>query len=133
MRVLSDRMTDQLSCVLTDEEFMARARHLALVCQDIESEEDRQTQIKADMKAAMTKLDAEQSRLSLIVARKAEVRDVPVCVMADDENGEAVTVREDTGEIIKRRKLEPSERQLPLPNLGGVLAIDFTPVAGEVR
>ena len=113
-RLLVKGRTEQLSCHLTDEEFMVRARDLALVCQDLEGEADRQSQIKADMKAAMTKLEAEQSRLSLIVARKAEVRDVLVDVLADDMMGEAITVRQDTGEIINRRKLLASEQQLPL-------------------
>ena len=113
-RLLVKGRTELLSCQLTDEEFMLRAHHLALVCQDIENEGDRQSQIKADMKAAMSKLEAEQSRLSLIVARKAEVRDVLVDVLADDMIGEAITVRQDTGEIIGRRKLQPNEQQLPL-------------------
>jgi hypothetical protein len=113
-RVLVANKTQLLTCPLTDEEFMLRAHHLALVCQDIENEEDRQSQIKADMKAALAKLEAEQSRLTLIVARKAEVRDVLVDIIADDVAGEAITVRQDTGEIIHRRQLEPAERQLPL-------------------
>jgi hypothetical protein len=113
-RMLVANKAQQLSCALTDDEFMLRARHLALVCQDIESEEGRQSQIKADMKAALAKLQAEQSRLTLIVARKSEVREVLVDIIADDLAGEAITVRQDTGEIIHRRQLEPAERQLPL-------------------
>lgn len=113
-RFLIEGRTEQLSCHLTDEEFVMRAHHLALVCQDLEGEADRQSQIKADMKAAMAKLEAERSRLSLIVARKAEVRDVLVDILADDLAGEAITVRRDTGEIIGRRKLQPNEQQLPL-------------------
>ena len=115
MRVLIDRFQEQLPCNLTDEEFVERARHLALVCQDIESEGSRQTQIKANMKATLTKLEAEQSRLSLIVSRKSEVRDVACSVVADDDKGEALTFRSDTDEVIRRRPLEPNERQLPLP------------------
>lgn len=113
-RILVKDKVQHLSCALTDEEFMLRAHHLAVVCQDIESEEGRQSQIKADMKAALAKLEAEQSRLTLIVARKAEVREVLVDVLADDAVGEAITVRQDTGEIINRRQLDPSEKQLPL-------------------
>jgi hypothetical protein len=115
MRVLVKTKTEQLECHLTTDEFLERAMALAVTCQDIENEDGRQSLIKADMKAQLAKLEAEQSRLTLIVTRKAEPRETQVTVYADDEKGEALTIREDTGEIIRRRTLEPRERQLPLP------------------
>lgn len=116
MRILS-KATESLECHLTDEEFQARASSLAAACQDVGREENRQAQLKADMKAQMARIEAERSRLTLIVARKAEPRDVPVRLEADDEKAEAITFREDTGEIIRRRALELHERQLSLPHV----------------
>jgi hypothetical protein len=116
MRLLSKK-TDQLECHLTPEEFSLRSSSLAAACQDVAREMERQTQMKAAMKAELARLESERSRLVLIVSRRAELRDVMVRLEADDEKAEAVSVREDTGEIIRRRALEMHERQ---PNLPGV-------------
>jgi hypothetical protein len=118
MRILIKAKPEQLECHLTSDEFIDRANALGLCCQDIEREDDRQAQIKADMKAQLAKLEAERSRLTLVVTRKAEPRDVKVTLYADDNTGEAITIREDTGEIIRRRPLDSKERQLPLPMPG---------------
>lgn len=115
MRVLSKKI-EQLECQLTEDEFKARASALAAACQDVHREEERQAQMKASMKAETARLESERSRLTLVVARRAEIRDVQVRVEADDEHAEAVTTREDTGEVVRRRALELHERQ---PNLPG--------------
>lgn len=115
MRVLVQTKPETLECRLSHDEFLDRARALAEACQDIESEEGRQTQVKADLKAQMTRLEAERSRLSLIVTRKAEPRETPTTIYADDARGLAITIREDTGEVVRQRELTPNERQLPLP------------------
>lgn len=116
MRVLN-RKTEQLECHLTAEEFDERAKGLAQACQDVGREEGNQAQIKADMKARMAALEADRSRLSLVVSRRAEVRDVRVRIEADDAKAEAITIREDTGEIVKRRALELHERQTKLADV----------------
>jgi hypothetical protein len=118
MRTISKTKNETLECGLTQDEFVERATALAAVCLDIESEGGRQSLIKADMKAQLARLEAEQSRLTLVVTRRAEPREVPVTVYADDDHGVAVTIREDTGEIVRQRDLEPTERQLSLPDVG---------------
>lgn len=125
MRTLIEGKTEQLECHLTTEEFLDRATALAVVCQDITREDGRQSQIKADMKAQLSRLEAEQSRLTLVVTRKAEPREVRVTTFADDDKAEAMTVRDDTGEVIRRRALDLSERQLTLPVDDSVCAHGF--------
>ncbi len=114
MRILAEA-TEELECALTTDEFLDRANSLAQACQDIEREDSRQTQIKAGMKATLAKFESEQSRLSLIVTRKAEPREVRIKTFADDDTAEALTVRDDTGEVIRRRALALNERQVVLP------------------
>lgn len=102
---------DTLLCALTAEEFDARSTALARLCQDITSEEQRHGDVKAQLKAALTKLQAERDSLALVVGRRAELRDVATRVMADFARGEALVIREDTGEVVRRRALTEFERQ----------------------
>jgi hypothetical protein len=113
--MILETRTESLSTNLTDEEFMARARDLARANQNIEALEQRQTDMKAQMKVEMTSAEAEQGRLTLIVARKAELRDVEVLVLADLKTGIARYVRQDTGEEYRTRPLTVEERQEKLP------------------
>lgn len=115
MRTLAEGKTEELECLLTSDEYANRANALAQVCQDVEGENIRQAQVKAGMKAELSRLEAERSRFTLIVARKAEPRAVRVMTYADDEKAEALVIREDTGEIIRRRALSLEERQPVLP------------------
>ena len=77
MRNLNES-TEHLLTTLTDAEFIDRATALARNLQDIEALEAEQTDAKQQMKAEMTSLEAERGRLSLIVSRKAEMRDVNI-------------------------------------------------------
>jgi hypothetical protein len=114
MRELSEK-TESLLTHLTNDEFVDRATALARSVQDIEALEDRQADTKAQMKAEMTSLESERGRLGLIVARKAELREVRVKLYAEDFSGIAIYVRADSGEEVRRRPLEDRERQPDLP------------------
>lgn len=109
--------TEKLLCRLTPDEFIARASALARVVQDMHGEEQRQTDMKAQMKAAIASLDAERDQLSLVVSRSAELRDVRVTEDADYARGIAITWRTDTGEEVRRRPLSDQERQIALPGV----------------
>lgn len=133
LRLVSDRNVESLSCPLTDEEFSDRSSQLARVCEAIDNLEDAQKQQKAAMKAEQARLEADRSALAMAVRRKAETRDVQVSEFADDDSGFMLTIRADTGEIVRKRRLTMDERQIPLPmpDSGQVVGTPATVVPGE--
>jgi hypothetical protein len=108
--------TDLLPHTLTHEELIQAGAALAGVVQDIESEGDRQAEIKSDMKARLTKLEAERTSLSLKVSRRREMRETKVEIWLDAEKSEVFKVRPDTGEEIMRRPAQPGELQTTIPD-----------------
>lgn len=106
--------TRSLAVRLTDAEFIERATALAKVNQDIGVEEDRQVDLKSQMKAQLTMLDSQRAKLSSVVARREEVRDVVCDVHHDYDRGFVEVVRQDTGESISVRPMTDAERQMQL-------------------
>ena len=104
-----------LPCTLTDAERLAKGIELARANEDIGNEESRQGDLKADMKARLTALEAEVGNLATIVRRNEEYRDVDVQEIFDYAKGTVSQVRTDTGEQIHRREMTESERQEMLP------------------
>ncbi len=102
-------------CRLTDAELLARADELSGVVQDTTAEEGRQTDIKAQLKARLTELDARKTRLALTIGRKEEHRDVDVAHVADLQAGTVTVFRTDTGEAMDTRPMTDAERQDSLP------------------
>lgn len=109
------RLIKKLAVTLTEEEFDLRANDLAQVCQDIQTEEARAADVKAQLKARITQLQARQAELSSIVRRREEQRDVTCEVLADFDAGDAIEVRTDNMKILSRRPLTEKERQSHLP------------------
>jgi hypothetical protein len=108
-------VTRSLPVHLTDLDLLRVGQELASTVQDIVVEEARQVDVKAQMKARMTELNARRERLAISVSRKEEHQDVDVDVFYDYQRGIAEMVRRDTGEAIERRRLSDEERQRPLP------------------
>lgn len=100
---------------LSDDEFIDRATKLAQANQDIDIEEGRQVDLKAQMKSTMTALEGTRSRLSSVVARREEVRDVLCDFYHDHARGFVEVIRQDTGESISIRPMTEAERQQQLP------------------
>ena len=111
---------ESLLCTLTVHEYMARAAALARAVQDVKSEQDHQTEQKAKMKSTLTKFEGERDRLTMVVSRKAEARDVRVLGKPDYDMGLLRYYRTDTGEEIRSRSLTEFERQRPLFPAKGV-------------
>lgn len=109
------KLTRNLPCRLTDEELLARADDLSVVVQETTAEEGRQTDVKAQMKARLTELDARKTRLAITIGRKEEYRDVEVELKADIQAGTVTIYRTDTGESIETRPMTEHERQTSLP------------------
>lgn len=106
-----------LPCKLTDVEFLERSRSLATVTNDIGTETKRQAEAKAEMKAKLAVLEAQQARLASVVSRSEEYRDVEVSIEPDDIALCVRTYRTDTGECIEERPMQEHERQRVLPGV----------------
>jgi hypothetical protein len=103
-----------LSTKLTDMEALERGRQLARTIEDHATEEAKQESMKREMKFNLACLEAERNRLSAIVSRGEELRDVEVEERADYSIAEYVRQRMDTGDVLERRKLRENERQVPM-------------------
>lgn len=102
--------TRTLPVRLNDNELRQRGDELAVTVQELSAEEDRQKNLKDQMKARISELQARQQKLALIVSRREEFRDVEVAceVVADNMVRE---VRRDTGEVLLTRPFRDEERQ----------------------
>lgn len=104
-----------LPCRLTDAELLVRADELSQSVQEITAEENRQVDVKAQMKARLTELDSRKTRLAITVGRKEEYRDVVCDCMGDYQAGTVTVYRRDTGEALDTRLMSEEERQKSLP------------------
>lgn len=102
-----------LPTTLSQEEVMVLALELANTVQATGAEIELQKNIKDQMKAKLSELQARQTRLSIVVATGKEYRDVEVqsCLT---EHGLVQEVRTDTGEVLITRPPNDRERQLGL-------------------
>jgi chromosome segregation ATPase len=113
-RVISS-YTKSLPVKLTRDELLQKSAELAGTVQDYATEERRQADVKAQLKARLTELDARRTQLAFTVARQEEERDVLCEVVADLHKLVANITRADTGEIVSIRPLTDGERQDALP------------------
>ncbi len=106
--------TRSLPTHLVGDDLMDRADELATTVQAITAEEERQKNLKDQMKAAMSELTSRQTRLALAVSRREEYRDVEVEVeiTISVDGGNVREVRRDNGELIVERPPRESERQM---------------------
>lgn len=107
--------TRTLPVRLTESDLRERGDSLAAVIQDLNTEERRQIDIKAQMKARLCELDAKKTQLAITISRREEDRDVMVDVWHDYERLRVSVVRRDTGEEIHHRAMTQEETQQPLP------------------
>lgn len=113
--VVLKEVTRSLPCRLTDPELLTKADELSVVVQEVSAEEDRQTDVKAQMKAKLTELDARKTRLAITIGRKEEYRDVRCELQADVQAGTVTVIRTDTGESLETRPMTEDEKQKSLP------------------
>lgn len=114
LTVVLDRHNETLLTALTDAEFTDRAAKLARAVQEVGSLTAKHTDMKAQMKADLTRAESERDLLAMVVSRKAENREAIVEVRANYQDGRAYCVRLDTGEIVRHRLLTDQEKQQPL-------------------
>lgn len=102
---------------LSEQELRERGDQLASITQDVTTEQQRQADTKAQMKARLTELEARRTQLAITISRRAEDREVLVTLRLDYRAGRASEVRNDTGEEILTRQITDAERQRHLPGL----------------
>jgi len=102
--------TRTLPVILTMDEISTAGHQLASTIQDINSEELRQNDIKAQMKARLAELSAKQTRLALMITRAEDFRDVEIQAIVNGK-GLVDEIRTDTNEIINTRPMLDEERQ----------------------
>ncbi len=112
---LVETKSKTLPVKLTDKELRERGATLASVIQDLNTEERRQQDIKAQMKARVAELDARKTQLAITISRCEEDREVTVDVWHDYDALRVYAVRRDTGEEIHSRAMTHEEMQRPLP------------------
>ena len=111
---------------LTTEELLARSDRLANIESEISAEDERHAQMKAELKAGMTRLVSERSRLAVIVSQKSEPRNVEVAVYQVPNSHSVEIVRLDFNQIVRTREMTKEELQmvLPLGESGGAKSDD---------
>jgi hypothetical protein len=102
---------------LSEPELRERGDQLASVTQDVTTEQQRQTDMKAQMKARLSELEARRTQLAITISRREEDREVLVTLRFDYRGGRVTEVRNDTGEEIVARQITDAERQRNLPGL----------------
>lgn len=108
------KITRNLKCDLTPEEWEAQAMRHAEVEQGMRSLEAQRKQVTADLKAQKEALDAELERIGHKVRTKTEYREIECEQQMWPREGVVVVIRLDTGDEIERRPMFDSERQLEL-------------------
>ncbi len=98
---------------LTEVELMQTGQDLAATVQDIASEEDKQKEVKDQLKVRMSELVAKQTKLALRISRKEDYREVQVKIEMHT-SGQVSETRTDTGEVLTLREAYEEEKQLPL-------------------
>jgi len=106
-----DVVAIDLSCALSDDERNARSRALVQEMGRKNRTLDRHKELKIRMKSEVGEHDSQIDLLQAQASTGFETRPVSCDVVADFERGVAETIRRDTGEIVKSRPLETSERQ----------------------
>lgn len=109
---MPDRMIERLRCQMTEKERVAKGELLARMGFEMGDLENAKAAATRDYTNQIKNLKTEQTKVAEDVRSGTEERDVE-CVEKPDWKEHVVTiVRCDTGEIVRRRPMTPTERQL---------------------
>lgn len=101
--------TERLQVLLTEEEFTKRAKRVAQLHGDLQQHVSQTKSAEAVAAARKKEIEAVISQLAEQMRSGEEQRDVTVNVFLDA--GEALEVRADTEEVLRRRPIRPDEKQ----------------------
>jgi len=115
-------ITEALPVALTDKQRLEIGLELARAEGEIADHDTRSSEVKQGLKAKEAEIRARISQLSTSLRNGQKFQDVQVDIVADFESNRARYVRQDTGEEVRNRALDASERQgLLLPEDEGEL------------
>jgi hypothetical protein len=117
---MADTVKRTVSVKLTEEEIMARADELVSVIAQHTALEAEAKETSKGFRKRLTALDADRDRLAKAIEQRAEEREVETTAEADYREG-IVRYRDDKGEVVGTRQLEPEERQLGLGEAAAAL------------
>jgi len=106
-----EQVDEFLPCKLSEKELLQAARELAANTQDMDALENRKKRVNDDIKAEVSKLEAEISVNSRKISTGEEYRLVPCEWKKDFTVGVKRLRRLDTDEVIKEKNIEQHERQ----------------------
>jgi ERCC4-type nuclease len=107
--------TEYLRCDLTEDEVTSKSGELALLHGEAERMQAEFDDLKKVRSARIKTVVTRQAVLAKQVREKAEYRNVEVEDTPNFTEKVMETVRSDTGEIVRTRKLSEEELQRPLP------------------
>jgi len=97
--------------VLTEKEIRESAEKLAKLIADISDKEAEKKEIASRFKADVERMQNDASGFAAMVRNKYEYRSVECREDRDHKEAEIFTIRLDTGEEIRRRKMTETEKQ----------------------
>jgi hypothetical protein len=106
-----DRVVQNLTCDLTQEEWESRAKELSQAHRQTEATKERKKSVTAELNAELKVAEANETRLANIVATRTEQRDVTVEIEYNYANTTVTKRRTDTSETIGKREMTTDERQ----------------------
>ena len=111
-KVKTTHETRLLKCELTEEEVRVAAQELARNLDELEALDDQLGQVKADFKTQIVSKEAAAKVQRNLVRNKYDYRNTQCSMVLDYTNGTVTVTREDTGEVIKERKMHAEEKQM---------------------
>jgi len=105
-----------LMCKLSETEQLQYGRQLGGMHKDIARLEDERKRVNADYKNRLAEKVAKAEQFADALRTGEELRSVTCDVWAKHETNTACEVRQDTGDLVKARDLDWSERQPELPD-----------------
>ncbi len=123
------KSTEQLECVLTQEELVEKGRKLSKETQRRNSLEDEKKSVNSSLKASIDACNAEINRLGIIVSNGKEMREVECETHFNTpQDGIKSLIRTDTGEVIREQPMSNNEREDLFINAIGPREADDFPV-----
>lgn len=110
----SKRVVRNLAVSLSDAEVLEFGRRLAQANSDCHNEEERQKQVKTELKSKLEGFELERNRLAGMVASGRENRDVPCDMVFDYSRLIVEVIRLDTKEVVETRRMTEAEQQRSL-------------------
>lgn len=106
-----EKVTEDLSCELTQVEWDNRARELAEANKEVARKEANKKSVTKELGHDVDLAKAKQNKLADVVSTRFEQREITVEVTSDFEAGFVIRRRTDTNVEIGRREMTTLERQ----------------------